>query len=205
MMKIFCTLLATTALCGLLAVTPARAASEEGADNPVFSNPAAVTTAPKVIHKVRTKRSRTTVSKQTHTVVINRRLTNQDVTAIQKILHEKGFYKSRVDGQFGPGTQESMRDYQSSEGLEANGYPTAETLDKLGVTPENPPVKGSEEPPGKGGVVYSETMQVNDMDLKRVTGFDKIESPSPNGASCLKCTNGPIGNGDTKSMHSNEY
>lgn len=168
-------LLFTTALCGLLAAAPAIAAE-------VVSTSTASTTA------------------VTHT-----RLTNHDVTAIQKLLTDKGFYKSAVDGQFGPGTQEAMQAFQTSEGLEANGYPTAATLAKLGVTPENPPATGDAEPAGKGGVVYTETVQVNEIAQKKRTGIDNVDSTSQNGGSCGTCTNGPVGNGATKSMRSNEY
>src|SRR5262249_277330 len=99
-----------------------------------------------------------TSSVSSTTAVTHTRPTNPDVTPIQKLLAGKGFYKSKMDGQLGPGTQEAMRGYQSAEGLEANGFPTLATLEKLGVNPENPSIAGDAEPAGTGGVVYSETV-----------------------------------------------
>jgi peptidoglycan hydrolase-like protein with peptidoglycan-binding domain len=178
MSRIISALLVTTCLCGLYAASPALAASE-GATTTVASS---------------------------STTVMKIRLTNKDVTAIQGKLAEKGFYKGKPDGQFGPGTQDAVRDYQSSENLEANGYPTTATLEHLGVKPENEPVMGENDPPGKGGVVYTETVERKDVAEKsNKNGFANTDSTSQNGGGCLHCTNGPIGNGGTSSMHSNEY
>lgn len=177
MTRIISALLVTTALCGLLAITPARAASES----------ASVTTA-------------------ASSTVMSLRLTKKDITQIQNKLAEKGFFKEKVDGHLGSSTQDALRDYQSSEGIEANGYPTAATLEHLSVKTENDPVAG-DNPPGKGGVVYTETIESKEMSATHTKpgSFANVDSPSPNGGSCLHCTNGPIGNGGTQSMRSNEY
>jgi peptidoglycan hydrolase-like protein with peptidoglycan-binding domain len=179
MSRIISALLVTTCLCGLYAASPAIAASE-GAS--------------------------TSVASSSSTTVMKIRITPKDITAIQNKLAEKGYYKSKVDGQFGPGTQDAMRDFQSAEGLEANGYPTTATLERLGVTTENKPMMTDNDPPGKGGVVYTQTIERKDVAEKsNKAGFANVDSASQNGGSCLHCTNGPIGNGGTNSMHSNEY
>ena len=219
MIKIINALLVTTAICGLLAASPAKAANNDG-DRTAGAMPK-VTTNDSGVHgstgePARTAGSIPTVNQSgpaippstkvsASSTVKHWRLTNHDVTEIQKQLAEKGFYKSKVDGQFGPGTQEAMRDYQSSAGLEANGYPTIATLDKLGVTPENAPVTGDAEPAGKGGVIYTETVESKEITEKSGAGFVNVDTESQNGGNCLHCSNGPTGNGGTKSMHSNAF
>lgn len=219
MIKTINALLLTTALCGLLAVSPANAANSDG-DRTAGAMPTATTDNTGRVgsfgEKSRTAGSIPAVnnpgpavaasSKVSATTTVKRtRLTNRDVTEIQKQLADKGFYKSTVDGQFGPGTQQAMRDYQSSAGLEADGYPTMATLEKLGVTPENEPALGDAEPAGMGGVIFTETIENKQITEKSAGGFVNIESNSQNGGNCLHCTNGPIGNGGTKSMNSNAF
>jgi peptidoglycan hydrolase-like protein with peptidoglycan-binding domain len=194
MTRILKSLLVTTAVCGLLAAAPAQAASD-----------AKTTTAPAVAAAPSSSMPTTTAS-SANTTVTHLRLTNRDVKEIQNKLAEKGFYKSKVDGQFGATTQDAMRGYQTSAGLEANGYPTAATLEKLGVKTENAPMTGDAEPPGKGGVVYTESIEKkNVVTTKGSRSFSSVESTSQNGGDCTTCTNGPMGNGGTSSMHSNEY
>lgn len=243
MIKTINALLLTTALCGLLAVSPTQAANGDG-DRTAGAMPTVTTddtgrvgstgepsrtagsmrtvttndagTVGSIGEESRTAGSIPAVNNpgpavpastkvSASTTVKRTRLTNRDVTEIQKQLADKGFYKSKVDGQFGPGTQQAMRDYQSSEGLEADGYPTMATLEKLGVTPENEPSLGDAEPAGMGGVIFTETIENKQVTEKSAAGFVNIESNSQNGGNCLHCTNGPIGNGGTKSMNSNAF
>jgi peptidoglycan hydrolase-like protein with peptidoglycan-binding domain len=206
MIKTINTLLVTTAICGLLAASPAGAAS--GDDRTAGAMPTVTIRDAGVTAKVsaNTDAAEASARVSATTTVTHTRLTIRDVTAIQKLLAEKGFYKTKVDGQFGPGTQDAMREYQASEGLEANGYPTVATLEKLGVTPENAPVTGDAEPSGKGGVIYTETVERKDVTEKlKGSGFANVDTNSQNGGNCLHCTNGPIGNGGTKSMNSNAF
>ncbi len=196
MTRILKSLLVTTAVCGLLAAAPAHAASDTN------TNTTAAAPAPAAAPAS----TPTATATSSSTTVVHLRLTNHDVKEIQNKLAEKGFYKNPVDGQFGPGTQEAMQGFQTSAGLEANGYPTTATLDKLGVKPENAPVTGGAEPPGKGGVVYTESIeQKNVVTTKGSRSFSAVESSSQNGGACVTCTNGPMGNGGTNSMRSNEY
>lgn len=46
---------------------------------------------------------------------------NNDASVIQKRLAEMGFYNMAVDGLWGPGSSESLRNFQKSKGLESSG------------------------------------------------------------------------------------
>ena len=58
-------------------------------------------------------------------------MTGEDVGQLQETLHELGFHNSRVDGHFGPKTDESVREYQMNYGLEADGICGPVTLRAL--------------------------------------------------------------------------
>lgn len=53
------------------------------------------------------------------------------VRALQQRLKDLGFYTSTVDGDYGGGTQEAVRLFQSQHSLNADGQATAETLAML--------------------------------------------------------------------------
>ena len=55
-------------------------------------------------------------------------LTNSQRVAVQHQLSVLGFYKSNVDGDFGPGTRKAIKSFQRDNKLEATGYVTDETL-----------------------------------------------------------------------------
>src|SRR6185312_906647 len=48
--------------------------------------------------------------------------------AVQHQLSVLGFYRSNVDGDFGPGTRKAIKSFQRDNRLEATGYVTEETL-----------------------------------------------------------------------------
>jgi hypothetical protein len=60
-------------------------------------------------------------------------LTVDDYRAIQTMLNAGGFDAGTPDGQWGPGSQRAMRDYQASVGLPETGAPDRATLERLGV------------------------------------------------------------------------
>jgi peptidoglycan hydrolase-like protein with peptidoglycan-binding domain len=64
-------------------------------------------------------------------------LTNSQRVTVQHQLSVLGFYKSNVDGDFGPGTRKAIKSFQRANGLAATGYVTDTTLallaDKSGV------------------------------------------------------------------------
>jgi peptidoglycan hydrolase-like protein with peptidoglycan-binding domain len=55
-------------------------------------------------------------------------LTNSKRVTIQHQLSVLGFYRSNVDGDFGPGTRKAIKQFQRTNQLEATGYLTDETI-----------------------------------------------------------------------------
>jgi len=58
-------------------------------------------------------------------------LTRSQLLALQTALNAQGFDSGTPDGMMGPATQRGIRQYQSSLGLPADGYPTLELLQRL--------------------------------------------------------------------------
>lgn len=58
-------------------------------------------------------------------------LTRSQLLELQTALNERGFASGVPDGVMGPATREGIRRYQRSAGLPADGYPTAELLQRL--------------------------------------------------------------------------
>ena len=56
----------------------------------------------------------------------------ENVQMVQKLLSENGFYVGEVDGIFGKITLKAVKDFQSSNGLKADGIVDKETLLYLG-------------------------------------------------------------------------
>jgi peptidoglycan hydrolase-like protein with peptidoglycan-binding domain len=54
------------------------------------------------------------------------RYDSENVIWIQRRLSELGYYDGVVDGSVGRGTRGAIREYQSDQGLEPDGLPTAE-------------------------------------------------------------------------------
>jgi 3D (Asp-Asp-Asp) domain-containing protein len=54
-----------------------------------------------------------------------------DVAIVQKLLAEKGFYSGEIDGFFGKGTQNAVKEFQSTNGLSADGVVGKETFHYL--------------------------------------------------------------------------
>ena len=50
---------------------------------------------------------------------------------LQQLLAQRGFYKGTPDGQFGGQTREALRAFQAQSGLPADGFATADVLDRL--------------------------------------------------------------------------
>ncbi|MGE5450496.1 MAG: lytic murein transglycosylase [Acidobacteriota bacterium] len=60
-----------------------------------------------------------------------RALTTGEMKALQTALNRRGFDCGAPDGQMGPATRQALRQYQRSQGLAADGYPTPELLRQL--------------------------------------------------------------------------
>lgn len=58
-------------------------------------------------------------------------LSRSDMAELQGALNQRGFTSGTPDGMLGPATRAAIRAYQVSAGLPADGYPTAELLQRL--------------------------------------------------------------------------
>ncbi len=58
-------------------------------------------------------------------------LTRSQILALQTALNGHGFNTGTPDGVMGPATRNGVRQYQGSQGLAADGYPTLELLQRL--------------------------------------------------------------------------
>lgn len=58
-------------------------------------------------------------------------LSRTQLLALQTALRERGFDSGTPDGLLGPATRNALRGWQRSVGLPADGYPTAEQLERL--------------------------------------------------------------------------
>ncbi|WP_343592575.1 lytic murein transglycosylase [Paracidovorax wautersii] len=58
-------------------------------------------------------------------------LSRSEVLQLQNGLNQRGFAAGTADGVFGPATRAGLRQFQRSLGLEADGYPTTELLQRL--------------------------------------------------------------------------
>ncbi len=63
-------------------------------------------------------------------------LTRSQIQALQTALNAQGFDTGVPDGVVGPATQAGVRQYQRSQGLSADGYPTQDLLQRLQPTPQ---------------------------------------------------------------------
>jgi peptidoglycan hydrolase-like protein with peptidoglycan-binding domain len=60
------------------------------------------------------------------------------IIGAQSLLARRGYYRSEIDGVFGPGMEFALRAYQSRFGLEQTGRLDMETLATLGLLPGQP-------------------------------------------------------------------
>ena len=58
-------------------------------------------------------------------------LSRDQLKALQSALNDKGFGAGAADGQVGPATRQALRNWQRSQGLAADGFPTLDQLTKL--------------------------------------------------------------------------
>ena len=59
--------------------------------------------------------------------------TGSEVTKIQTVLKQKGYYTGGIDGIFGTKTRTAVRKFQSANGLAVDGIAGPKTLAKLGI------------------------------------------------------------------------
>ena len=58
-------------------------------------------------------------------------LSRSQMVELQTALNQRGFATGAADGVVGPATRDGLRRYQRSVGLPADGYPSAELLQRL--------------------------------------------------------------------------
>lgn len=63
--------------------------------------------------------------------------TGDEVKSIQSVLKEKGYYSGNVDGIFGTGTKNAVKQFQSDAGLSADGIVGEKTLKALGLNKQD--------------------------------------------------------------------
>lgn len=65
-------------------------------------------------------------------------LDSDQVRNVQQTLADRGFDPGRVDGRWGPRTQQALRDFQRDQNLQASGRPDDRTLAALGFETGSP-------------------------------------------------------------------
>lgn len=65
-------------------------------------------------------------------------LDRDQVRNVQQNLADRGFDPGRVDGRWGPRTQQALRDFQRNQNMQASGRPDDRTLAALGVETGSP-------------------------------------------------------------------
>ena len=59
------------------------------------------------------------------------KMSGESIRTIQQTLQEQGFYKGQVDGQWGPGTQQALRQFQQQKGIQSQGQMDFQTMAAL--------------------------------------------------------------------------
>ena len=62
-------------------------------------------------------------------------LPRKDLQAMQRRLVALGYRLDPIDGKIGPATRLALRGWQASAGFTADGYPTADQLERMGAMP----------------------------------------------------------------------
>jgi peptidoglycan hydrolase-like protein with peptidoglycan-binding domain len=62
-----------------------------------------------------------------------RELSRTERLELQQLLAQRGFYQGTPDGQFGGQTRDALRGFQASIGVPADGFATADMLERLRV------------------------------------------------------------------------
>ncbi len=60
-----------------------------------------------------------------------RTLSRAERLEMQQLLAQRGFYRGTPDGQFGGQTREALRNFQASIGAPADGFASADVLERL--------------------------------------------------------------------------
>lgn len=88
--------------------------------------------------------------------------TGQAVKDLQRLLSNKGYYKSSLDGVFGPATEAAILNYQIQNHLRVDGIAGSNTITHLKITPSAPLPSRSA---NLASTNTTEVGAVNDLDL----------------------------------------
>jgi peptidoglycan hydrolase-like protein with peptidoglycan-binding domain len=80
-------------------------------------------------------------------------LSSDQVRQVQQALKDKGHDVGAIDGQWGPKTQNALKEYQQAQGMSASGELDSQTLSSLGVSGSavGSPGAGEQPSPEAGG------------------------------------------------------
>lgn len=84
-------------------------------------------------------------------------LSSDQIREVQQALKEKGHDVGAVDGQWGPKTQNALKEYQQAQGTQASGELDSQTMSSLGVSGSavGAPGGGEQSAPDAGGAPSS--------------------------------------------------
>ena len=85
------------------------------------------------IGKEHTAQGRPGVTGPNPTIASNSQYSSSTVRNVQQALNAKGFNAGAADGQWGPGTETALKQFQSTQGLPATGALDTPTMNALGV------------------------------------------------------------------------
>lgn len=71
------------------------------------------------------------VSNLIYNRVLKRGTSGTDVEELQKILNSFGFYSEKIDGSFGPVTEDAVKQFQKNYNLEIDGLVGPQTIEKM--------------------------------------------------------------------------
>jgi peptidoglycan hydrolase-like protein with peptidoglycan-binding domain len=133
-------------------------------------------------------RSQDTTSEQSTAPAENRdssqRGSGMSIRHAQQVLKDKGYYKSDVDGKYGPETRAALEKYQKDEKLTVSGRLDSDTAARLGPAKKGSgaatsPIQGAKSATKQG---YSEAKETSTTAVKTSTTAVKQETKNASGA-----------------------
>jgi peptidoglycan hydrolase-like protein with peptidoglycan-binding domain len=88
------------------------------------------------------------------------------VREIQTALQREGYLQNEPSGQYDRATVEAMTSYQKANNMRSTGYPTAESLQRLGLSRQrrvNPPAAPGENRPDSNTTGSQSSSQLRDQ------------------------------------------
>ena len=85
------------------------------------------------VGKEHTAQGRPGVTGPNPAIASNSPYTSSTVRNVQQALNDKGFNAGTADGQWGPGTETALKQFQTAQGMPSTGVLDARTMNALGV------------------------------------------------------------------------